>query len=152
MVLSHETLHYLRNRHKGKIGFVALKLDMSKAYDRVEWSYLSQIMEKLGFHEKWISLVMKCVTTPTFSILMNNESFGFIKPTRGIRQGDPLSPYLFLPCSEGLSSLLVNARERSMVGISICRSCPKISHLFFADDSLIFIKAARIILGIFGRC
>lgn len=104
---------------------------MSKAYDRVEWSYLSQIMDKLGFHASWVKLVMKCITTSTFSILMNGESFGFIKPSLGIRQGDPLSPYLFLICTEGLSALLDSTRKRFLAGVSIKITCPKISHLFF---------------------
>ena len=116
-----------------------MKLDISKAYDRVEWPFLQGVMVKLGFPEKWINWVMGCVTTPSFSILINGKPFGNIHPTRGIRQGDPLPPYLFLLCAEGFTSLLAKAKVNGHIkGVSICRRAPKISNLMFADDSLLF--------------
>ena len=92
--------------------FMALKLDMSKAFDRVEWTFLEAMMRKLGFNERWINLMMVCVKFVTYSILINGESKGFIQPLRGIRQGDHLSPFLFLLCIEGLHGLISQSRER----------------------------------------
>lgn len=79
---------------------MTLKLAISKVYDQVEWPFLQGIMAKLGFPEKWISWVMSCVTTSSFFVLINGKPYGNIDPTKGIRQGDPLSSYLFLLCAE----------------------------------------------------
>ena len=99
-------------------------------------------MEKLGFVEKWIDLIMNCVSSISYPVLINGESCGNISPSRGIKQGDPLSPCLFLLCVEGFSALIHEAaRNQQINGISICRGCPLITHLFFADDSLLFCKA-----------
>ena len=119
-----------------------MKLDMSKAYDRVEWSFLLQLMRKMGFIPKWIHLIFECISSVSYSMLVNGEPTNFFKPTRGIRQGDPLSSYLFLLCSEGLTHLINNAVHTGKVrGYSLYRNGPKISQLFFADDSLLFCRA-----------
>ena len=83
--MAFETLHSLQKYKYGTHGFMALKLDMSKAYDQVEWYFLEEIMRKMGFNEKWINLVMVCVKTITYSILVNGKPCGMIHPTRGIR-------------------------------------------------------------------
>ena len=124
--------------------FCALKLDMTKAYDRVEWEYLRAIMIRLGFHRIWVDMIMRLVTLVFFSILFNGERQECFTPTRGIRQGDPISPYLFLLAAEGVSCLL-NLRIQSSVlsGIKVASSAPVVSHLLFADNSLLFFKANR---------
>lgn len=83
---------------------MGVKLDMNKAYDRVEWAFLEVVMAKMGFHENWIKLAMSCVTTATYSMIVNGNPVGKFSPSRGIRQGDPISPYLFLLCAENLSA------------------------------------------------
>ena len=88
------------------MGFMTMKLDMSKAYDRVEWDFLLLLMERMGFQRRWINLISACISTVTYSILVNGESKGNITLTRGIRQGDLISPYLFLLCLEGLTGLI----------------------------------------------
>ena len=122
---------------------MAIKLDMSKAYDRVEWVFLEKIMEKMGFNNKRISLMMNCISSVSYSVLINGVIHCSIIPSRGLRQGDPLSPYLFLLCAEGLTGLIVEAaRNKRLSGISICRGSPSITHLLFADDSMIYCKAS----------
>ena len=83
-----------------------VKLDISKAYNRVEWLFLRNMMTKLGFNDTWIRLAIETVCIASYSILINGEPHSLVKPTLGIKQGDPLSPYLFLFCGEGLSAML----------------------------------------------
>ena len=125
------------------MGEMAIKLDISKAYDRVKCTCLEKIMKNLGFDVKWQKLIMQCVTTVSYAIKINGCPRGHIIPSRDIRQEDPLSPYLFLLCTEGLSALIkTSVCNGSMEGIAICHGGPKLSHLFFADDSLIFCNAS----------
>ena len=105
---------------KGKKGALALKLDISKAYDKVEWSFLKGMMIKLGFPQGWIDQIMSCVTTSSFSIHLNDKAYGNFKPARGIHQGDLLSPYLFLIFVEAFTSLLAREEENGQLhGVSI---------------------------------
>ena len=121
---------------------MTVKLDMSKAYDRVEWSFLEAIMRWMGFTESWIQLMMVGVKRVSYSILVNGEPKGMIKLTWGIRQGDPLSHFLFLLWTEGLHGLISQAaRQGELHGYSLCKNVPKLIHLFFADDSLLFYRS-----------
>ncbi|KAL5579737.1 hypothetical protein UlMin_012179 [Ulmus minor] len=135
-------MHWVRQHRGGGTGYTALKLDMSKAYDRVEWDFLRGMMSKLGFSLQWINLVMRCVTLVSYSFIINGQGQGSLFPGRGLRQGDPLSPYLFVTCAQGLSEMLIDYEcKRLFKGVSVASSCPLVSHLFFANDSLIFCRA-----------
>jgi hypothetical protein len=143
VLIAYECIHYLRNK-KGKNGGCAIKLDMAKAYDRVEWRYLETIMRTLGFPEAWCTLVMKCVKSISFSVSVNGVFSDSFKLSRGIWQGDPILPYLFLLCSEGLSSMIKNIGPLYVSrGVRVSRHAPWISHLLFADDCLIFTQASK---------
>ena len=100
---------------------MAIKLDMSKAYDRVEWHYLESVMVKMGFSDHWVKLLMLCVKSVSYSILVNGEPKCMITSTRGIRQGDSLSPFLFLLCTKGLHGLITQATiQGDSKGYSLC--------------------------------
>ncbi len=104
-----------------------------------------RLMAKLGFDGHWVAMVMACIKTMSYSIILNGEPHGLIHPSRGIRQGDPISSYLFLLCAKGLSSLIRNvAFNNTIHGVSVCRDGPKISHLLFVDDSLVFCEASLV--------
>lgn len=132
-------MHYLKRSVTGKSGWMALILDMSKAYDRIEWSFLKAMLEKLDFDIKLINLFMECITSVHYTINHAGIEFGSITPGRGIWQGDPLFSYLFLICMKGLTALIQEyERKRLIKGIRVPRGAPISSHMFFADDSYIF--------------
>lgn len=144
VLVAYECFHFLRKKKKGKKGYLGLKLDMSKAYDRVEWCFLEKMMLKIGFPESYTKMVMKCVETAEFSVLVNGQPSRKFRPSRGLRQGDPISPFLFVLCAEGLSTLLRDAESKKLIhGVKIGRRVQPISHLFFADDSLLFVRATE---------
>jgi len=106
----------------------------------MNWDYLRQVMVKMGFDLKWIHWMSLCVETVDCYVLVNGESP--IIPGRGLRQGDPLSPYLFIICAEGLSSLISDAETHNRIlGTSVCRGAPPVPHLLFADDCFLFFRA-----------
>lgn len=130
VMISFEILQYLKRKQQGKTGVMALKLDLSKAYDRIEWKFLEAIMKQMGFCERWVKLIMECVQSVKYSITHGGELFGQINPSRGIRQGDSLSPYLFILCAEGLSSLIQSYERRKWIHeCKIAVGAPVISHM-----------------------
>ncbi|KAL0387637.1 UNVERIFIED_CONTAM: putative mitochondrial protein [Sesamum radiatum] len=144
ILVSFEVNHYLKNKRGGKECFAALKLDMSKAYDRVEWSFLKAMLDKLGFDKRFVSLVFQCISTVSFSFVLKGEQFGRIIPKRGLRQGDPLSPYLFILCAEALSRLIHAKENRGLIkGVKISGKAPRVSHLIFADNTIIYCQATK---------
>ncbi|GMI64491.1 hypothetical protein HRI_000118400 [Hibiscus trionum] len=160
IIVAYELLHAMKMKRMGKLGNFALKLDMSKAYDRVEWPFLESVLNKMGFDLEWIRSLMDCVKTVSYAITINGQVGEVFTPSRGIRQGDPLSPFLFVICGEGLSALLRKGTQEGKIrGLRITRSAPLVSHLLFADDSYIFGEATatgasnlKDILHIYSRC
>lgn len=123
---------------------MAIKLYISKAYNHVEWRLLRSIMLKLGIDEQCVRLAKETVCTASYLVLINGEPRGHITPSRGIKQGDPLCPYLFMLCAEGLSSLIPHAVAfQNLHGILSCTNGVCISHLLFAYDSFIFCQATK---------
>jgi hypothetical protein len=121
---------------------VGIKLDMAKAYDCIEWCFLEETLTTMGFPIRLIQTSMGCVSTVSFSILVNGNPSPSFRPQRGIRQGDPLSPYLFILCFDVLSSLITKLQDNNKIkGLSIATNAPNITHLFFVDDSILFCRA-----------
>ena len=112
---------------------------MMKAYDCIEWQYLHGCLIKLGFAPSWVNSLMRCVTSARYAVRVNGELSSPVVPSRGIRQGDPIGPYLFLLCTECLSCLLQKKEcLGELQGLRNGRQGPSISHLLFADDSIFF--------------
>lgn len=142
IIIAHEMVHSLRTNERVPENFMAIKTDMSKAYDRVEWCFLETLLEKFGFDRVWVRWIMACVSSVSYSVLLNGGSHGFIKPERGLRQGDPLSPFLFILCVEALVNCLNNSAVAGKLhGTQIGSEGPLIHHLLFADVSLLLCKA-----------
>jgi hypothetical protein len=137
-----EVIHALKRKPRGVNGELALKIDISKAYDKVDWGFLRGMLERLGFANKWIHWMMLCVSSVNYSVLVNFDKVGPIYPGRGLRQGDPLSPYLFILVTEGLTTLIKNVVARGdLHRVKICRGAPMVSHLLFADDCFLFCRS-----------
>ncbi|KAL0884467.1 hypothetical protein Bca101_008448 [Brassica carinata] len=142
VLITHETLHYLRTSEAKKYCSMAVKTDMSKAYDRIEWSFVREVLTLLGFDPQWVSWIMACIESVSYTFLINGTPQGLVKPSRGLRQGDPLSPHIFILCTEVLSALCERGQnDGSMPGIRVARGCPAINHLLFADDTMFFCKS-----------
>ena len=135
----------LDSRLKEGIPGVMCKLDVEKAYDHVNWSFLLYLLSRCGFSLKWRKWIAFCISTFRFSVLINGGLEGFFGSSRGIRQGDSLSPLLFVIVMEALSRMMSQAVECGLLSSFQVGSSDshlvRVSHLLFADDTLIFSDA-----------
>ena len=133
----------MRNKKKkGKEGYAAVKLGMSKAYDRVEWQFVHGMMMKLVFNTRWIDLIMKCISSVSYRIKVNGELSKSFRLRRGQRQGDPLFAYLFLICAEGFYAFLQKAEDEVQL------RCVKIYHNTLSVCTIL----ANLVLRKWWRC
>ncbi|CAN1318107.1 LINE-1 retrotransposable element ORF2 protein [Linum perenne] len=142
IIILHEVIHKLKNRRKGRNYDFVLKVDMMKAYDRVSWDFLFIILEKMGFSSRWVGWIKAIVSSVKFAVMINGRPTEFFSPTRGLRQGDPISPFLFIMITNALSHLIHAEVIRGGIrGIRLNPSCPPLTHVLFADDTVIFGRA-----------
>ncbi|KAH0765964.1 hypothetical protein KY285_001835 [Solanum tuberosum] len=134
----------VNSRMKGDKPSVMCKLDIEKAYDHVNWNFLMSILRQMGFGEKWLGWINFCITTVKFSVLVNGEPVGFFPSGRDLRQGNPLSPFLFVLAMEGFDSMMRRAIQHKRINgfqIGGVRGQYKeICHLLYADDTVIFCE------------
>ncbi|KAL8106281.1 hypothetical protein AgCh_029900 [Apium graveolens] len=151
-LIAFEVNHYMKRRTQGKNGVAGLKIDISKAYDRLEWSYIKNIMRRYEFNEIWVNRIMSFIQSVSYSFLHNGSEFGCVIPQRGLRQDDPISPYIYIMCAEGLSAIVRRNEEAGLLhGVAIARGVPTISHLLFVNDCYFFFKANKAEVGVMKR-
>ncbi|XP_074290178.1 uncharacterized protein LOC141616912 [Silene latifolia] len=139
--LGHEIISYINQRRSGTRCFGAIKLDMNKAFDRVSWPFLFHVLKLFGFPKAFRKLIKASVRTVSLQVLTNGTPSRRLFPQCGLRQGDPISPYLFILCMEILSLMIIKAESnRSIEGIKLSRNSPAFSHLLYADDALLCFR------------
>ena len=135
----------VNSKLKDNLSGLLLKLDIEKAFDHVNWDCLLSVISKMGFGQRWINWIRWCISTTNFSILINGTLSDFFHSTRGLRQGDPLSPYLFLLVMETLSQLLFKAKSGGFIkGFKVGSNSGvegDLLHLLFANNTLLFCEA-----------
>ena len=152
IIVMQELLHTMR-RKSGTKGWMAIKLDLEKAYDRLRWSFIRETLDLMHLPSSLVNVIMNCVTSSSFRILWNGEPTEPFKPSRGVRQGDPLSPYLFVACMERLSQLIEwLCVEGHWKAIPVTRGGTQVSHLMFADDIVLFGEASRTQAEVMIKC
>ncbi|XP_031116600.1 uncharacterized protein LOC116020256 [Ipomoea triloba] len=143
ILIYQEVVHSMRNK-QGKKGLMILKIDLEKAYDRLNWEFIRDTLKDVGMNKEWVRNIMACVETPRLKVLWSGKQLEQITPSRGIRQGDAISPYLFVLCMERLSHVIKEeAGKGAWKGIQLSRYGPVLTHLFFADDLVLFAEASQ---------
>lgn len=141
-IIIQELIHSI-GRSKGKKGYMAIKIDLEKAYDKIEeWGFIRDMLARFNFPSNLSDPIMSCISSVSTSLLFNGGKLELFFPSRGIRQGDPLSPYLFILCMEFLGALIEDkCNSKLWVPVTASRSGLAFSHLFFANDLILFARA-----------
>eukprot|EP00253_Pinus_taeda_P014954 PITA_14954 len=156
LVVTEEVIHSLKDKkQKGMM----IKLDLSKAYDRLSWNYLEKVLESFCFSRRWINWIHSMISSPNFSILVNETPSKKFTASRGIRQGDPLSPFLFILTAEGLGRFIKKEREANRLkGLKLWGNNLPLNHQQFVDDIMLFgeptvkeVRHFRRILDLFAE-
>ena len=143
VIIVQELIHSM-SKKKGCSGIMAIKIDLEKTYDRLGWSFIRDTLKLFELPDSLIALIMSCVSTSTISVLFNRGALESFQPSRGIRQGDPFSPYLFILCMEVLGAMInEKCNEKLWNPIKASQGGLAFSHLFFVDDLVLFTKADR---------
>jgi len=146
-VVANETIDEVK-REKKKC--IKVKVDYEKAYDSIRWDFLFYMMERLGFCIRWINWIEECLKSSTISVLVNGNPIHEFNPTKGLRQGDPLAPFLYLITAEGLASMVRQAVKKKLFqGIKVGTKEIEVNMLQYVDDTLFLCEAnTQNILGI----
>ena len=140
-ILVQELIHTM-GRAKGRNGYMAIKIDLEKAYDKLEWGFIREMLMRFNFPENLIELIMSCISSVSTSLLFNGGCMDPFQHSRGIRQGDPLSPYLFILCMEFFGQLIEEkCSEKLWAKLKNSKSGLAFSHIFFVDDLVLFAHA-----------
>lgn len=142
VIIAQEVIHSMKHK-KGNSRWMAIKVDLEKVYDRLKWRFVTDTLKDIVFHEKFIHLIHYSISSSREQILWNGEALERFKPYKGVRQGDPISPYLFVLCIECLFHLInFVVDQKAWTPIQLARGGPKLSHLAFTDDLLLFSEAS----------
>nr|KYP52889.1 Retrovirus-related Pol polyprotein LINE-1 [Cajanus cajan] len=147
IIIAQEVIHSMRHK-KGKKGWMAIKIDLEKEYDRLSWKFIKETFDDIGFPQRFTELVQYCYSTTSMQVLWNGEALESFKPSRGIRQGDPLSPYIF----ELFHLINVVVKQKLWRPIKLSKKGPELSCLAFADDLILFAEASMDQVEILKSC
>lgn len=144
VIVAQEVIHYME-RKKGKKGVMAIKVDLEKAYDRIQWDFIGETLATIGFEEHFIRIIIKCLTTARMKIMWNGSLSEDFNMERGIRHGDSISPYIFVLCMERLSHIIQDARDvKIWHPIKLCRGGDRKFHIF--SSQMIFFCLLRLLV------
>lgn len=140
-LIANEVVHWVK---KNKKEVAMLKIDFQKASDTIDLNYMDHLLDFMGFGVKWRKWIGLCLSTASISVLVNGSPTSPFKMERGLRQGDPISPFLFVLATEAFNQLMKTAIERNLFqGLKVGFREVNVSHLQFADDTLIFCLAKK---------